>query len=81
MMNEYSSGDLMAAILALQDATATGLSTLEARLSSKIDSKVDSKVDGLRHEMNRRFDRVDVRFDVVERRLERLERRAGALDG
>ncbi len=75
-MNEYSSGDIMAAVLALQDATATGLSFLETRLSAKIDSKVD----GLRHEMNRRFDNVDLRFDEVDLRFDRLERRVGSLE-
>jgi hypothetical protein len=81
MMNEYASSDLVAAVLALQDATATGFSALEARLSVKIENvetalstKIDSKIDGLRHEMNRRFDTVDHRFDQLERRVGALER-------
>ena len=32
------------------------------------------EVGGLRHDMNRRFDRVDERFDALERRVGRLER-------
>jgi hypothetical protein len=64
-MNEYSSGDLMAAIRSLQDATALGF--------ARTDAKIDSEVAGLRHEMNRRFDNVDRRFDEIDRRFERLE--------
>jgi hypothetical protein len=70
MMKEYSTGDLMAAILTLQDATAGGFTNLESKLTAKIDSEVGN----LRHEMNRRFDRVDARFDRLEVRVEALER-------
>ena len=75
-MSEYSSGDLMAAVLALQDATAAGLSALESRLTVK----VDSKIEGLRHEMNRRFDKVDLRFDEVDRRFAKVDLRFDEVD-
>jgi hypothetical protein len=71
-MNEYSGADLMAAIRSLHDATALGFTNMNAKFEA-LDARVDSKVEGLRSEMNRRFDRVDLRFDAVEGRLERLE--------
>jgi len=70
MMNEYSSGDLMAAILTLQEATAAGFDKSEAR-DERLNAKIDSKFDALRFEMNRRFDRVDQRFDALEPRGDR----------
>jgi hypothetical protein len=83
-MNEYSSGDIMAAVLALQDATATGLSSLETRLNARIDNidakltaRIDSTAEGLLHEMNRRFDKVDLRFDAIDLRFDELELREG----
>jgi hypothetical protein len=69
-MNDYSSGDLMAAILTLQEATAAGFTRLEA----KIDSKADAVV------MNRRFDRIDERFDRMDERFDRLERRLETIE-
>jgi flagellar capping protein FliD len=82
-MNGYSSVDLMTAILDVRDATAFGLTNLEARLTAKIDGVSDSlgaRIDGvensverLRDDMNRRFDRVDDRFDRLEGRVAALE--------
>jgi hypothetical protein len=83
VVSDYSKNDLMAAILALQDATAAGFTALEARLTRKIEDveaslcakiqSVDVSVHSLRHDMNRRFDRVDIRFDGLERRVGALE--------
>ena len=82
-MNDYSSADLMTAILDVRDATAFGLTSLETRLTAKIDGVSDSlgaRIDGvensverLRHDMTRRFDRVDDRFDRLEGRVAALE--------
>ncbi|MGA2394878.1 MAG: hypothetical protein ABSH03_16175 [Candidatus Lustribacter sp.] len=80
-MKDYSSGDLMAAILSLQDATAGGFAKADALLGSMetkitdLDKKLDSKIDGLRQAMNRRFDSVDERFDWLARRVEAIESR------
>ena len=67
-MNDYTTGDLMAAILTLQDATAAGFNRAEA------------KVEQLRHDTNRRFDHVDDRFDRMDERFDRLEGRVAALE-
>lgn len=72
-MKDYSSGDLMAAILSLQDATAAGFAKTDARFESMdskithLDKKIDSKIDGLRQNMNRRFDSLDERSDGLTR--------------
>jgi hypothetical protein len=60
-MNDYTSADLMAAILSLHDATASGF------------AKADLKTDRLRDDMNRRFDHMDGRFDRLEGRVAALE--------
>jgi phage shock protein A len=62
-MNDYSGKDLMAAILDLRDATASGF------------AQADAKTDRLRDDMNRRFDRVDDRFDDVYARFDRVDER------
>ena len=73
-MNDYMSGDLMAAIISLKDATAAGFAKADARidaLDAKFDVKIDAldtKIERLRYDMNRRFDAVDERFDRLERR-------------
>lgn len=72
MMKDYSSGDLMAAILSLQEATAAGFARNDARFES-LEAKLDSNIDSLRHDMNRRFDSVDRRFDLLTRRVEAIE--------
>jgi hypothetical protein len=76
-MNDYTSADLMAAILEVRDATAHGY--------ARLDEKIDAKVDGLRHEMNRRFDRLlddmDGRFARVNERFDRMDERFDRLEG
>jgi ribonuclease HI len=93
-MNDYTSADLMAAILSLQDATAAGFERADARM--------DAKVEQLRHDMNRRFDRVDerfgdvyarfddvyarfddvyARFDRIDRHFDRVNQRFDSLEG
>ena len=62
MAREFSSAELMAAIMDLRDATGAGLSTMDRRIET------------LKHEMNRRFDSVDQRFDTIDRRLNAFER-------
>jgi hypothetical protein len=85
-MNDYSSADLMAAILDVRDATAFNLSKLETRLTARIDGLstridgVENSVGSLRHDMNRRFDRMDERFDQMDGRFDRLEGRVAALE-
>lgn len=80
-MKDYSTGDLMAAILSLQEATAAGFTKIDAKIDSldskidAVDSKIDSKIDGLRHEMNRRFDSVDKRFDRLTGHVLAIEQR------
>jgi hypothetical protein len=71
-MNDYSSADLMAAILDVRDATAYNLTSLETRLTARIDG-VENSVASLRHDMNRRFDRMDECFDRLEGRVAALE--------
>jgi ribonuclease HI len=71
-MNDYTSADLMAAILSLQDATAAGFERADARM--------DAKVEQLRHDMNRRFDRVDERFDDVYARFDDVYARFDRID-
>ena len=70
MMKDHSSGDLMAAILSLQEATAAGFARTDARLES-----MDFKVEGLRRDISRRFDSVDDRFDRLTGRVQAIEQR------
>jgi hypothetical protein len=72
MMKDYSSGELMGAILSLQEATAAGFAKTDARFAS-LEAKLDAKIDTLRHDMNRGFDNVDERFDRLTSRVEALE--------
>jgi hypothetical protein len=67
MAQEYSSDDLMAAIVDLRDATGAGLSALRGGM--------DRRFEALEYRLNRRFDSVDERFDAVDRRLDILEQR------
>ena len=67
MTQEYSSADLMAAIIDLSNATAAGFSSLR--------DDMDSRFEALEYKMNRRFDSVDLRFDAMERRVGVLESR------
>jgi predicted nuclease with TOPRIM domain len=66
-MNDYTGADLMAAILSLQEATAAGF--------ARADSQLHAEIGSLRHDMNRRFDRVDERFDDVYARFDRIDER------
>ena len=67
-MDDYSGKDLMAAILDLRDATASGF------------ARADAKTDQLRDDMNRRFDRVDERFDDVYARFDSMDERFDQMD-
>lgn len=67
-MNDYTSGELMAAILSSQEATAAGFARVDARFGQ------------LRADMNHRFDLVDDRFDDVYARFDRMERRFDRVD-
>ena len=64
-MKEYSSGELMAGILNLQEAMASGY--------DRLDRKIDGEIGSLRFDMNKRFDRMDERFDRLEGRVAALE--------
>jgi hypothetical protein len=79
-MNDDSSAELMAAILNVRDATAFGLTSLEARLTARIDG-VENSVGSLRHDMNRRFDRADQRFDRMDERFDQMDQRFDRLEG
>lgn len=61
MAQEYSSSELMAAIVDLRDATGAALNSLR--------SEMNHRFEALRHEMNKRFDTVDDRFDSLEHRI------------
>jgi hypothetical protein len=89
-MNDYSSADLMAAILDVRDATAFNLTNLETRLTAKIDGVNDSlgaridglsaRVDGVENSVERlRYD-MNRRFDRVDDHFDRLEGRVAALE-
>ncbi len=78
-MNDYTNADLMAAILDVRDAAAHNHANLD-RFEVKLDAKIDSRIDGLRHDMNRRFDRIDQRFDDVYARFEDVDARFDRMD-
>jgi hypothetical protein len=74
--DDYTLRDVMEAVIEVRDAAAISTTRLEAKidnLETKLDTKIDSEIGSLRREMNRRFDRVDVRFDEVNGRLTALE--------
>ena len=68
-VNDYTSADLMAAILSVQEAMGMYAVRTDARFDA-----VDARFDRFEQSMNRRFDRVDERFDGLESRVTALER-------
>ena len=90
-MNDYSSADLMAAILDVRDATAFNLANLETRLTAKIDGVNDSlgaRIDGLSARVDAaensverlRYD-MNRRFDRADQRFDRMDERFDQMDG
>ncbi len=82
-MNDYTSADLMAAILDVRDAAALNHAHLEAkidRVEARLDAKIDSSIDALQHKMNRRFDGVYERFDRMDERFDRVDERFDRMD-
>lgn len=74
-MNDYTSGELMAAILSLQEATAAGFAGVDARfgqLRADMDHRFDLVDDRFDH-VYARFDRIDERFDRLEARVAKIE--------
>jgi hypothetical protein len=67
-MDDYTKGDLMAAILNLRDAMMFGF------------ERHDKYFDVLRRDINRRFDRVDDRFDRMDERFDRMDERFDRLE-
>ncbi len=75
MMEEYSSSDLMAAIVDLKSATENGFEQVKDRLDGH-----DRRFEDLEHRMNRRFDAVDKRFDRMDERFDRMDDRFDRMD-
>lgn len=81
MRQKYSSAELVAAILDLRDGLGERVNSLcfsmgELRSDVKtLRGDMARGLEGLRYDMNRRFDSVDLRFDAFEKRLNLLEQR------
>jgi len=67
-MNDYTTAELMAAILNVHEAMGFGFSRVDERFAEQ-----DKKIELLRNDMNHRFDRMDERFDRLEGRVAALE--------
>ena len=74
MAQEYSSGELMAAILDLRDGLGDRIDELGSEVKA-LRGDAERGLERLRYDMNKRFDSVDLRFDVFEKRVNFLEQR------
>ena len=83
-MNTMYSG-LMEAIVSVRNAAELSSIRLEEKIDkigARLEDKADATVvEALRHDMNRRFDRVDDRFDRVDDRFDRVEGRLDRFEG
>ena len=60
-MNDYTTAELMAAILNVHEALGFGFSRVDERFAEQ-----DKKIELLRNDMNHRFDRLEGRVAALE---------------
>jgi len=74
--NNYTIGDVLAAIHSLHAATELSFSRVDQRIDA-----MEGNLHGLRGDMNRGFDRLEVRVDSIDKRVGIIDKRVAAIEG